>query len=94
MTGCAFTAGDLVLRIGPMMAGTTPSQYRITNDRSGHWYAEGVVSVGASAYQWSIVSFGRGSDTYPPTDGPEQQPIVREAAAAFVVATANLQPHG
>ena len=102
-TGCAFTAGDLTLRVGatvfdPYVSGITvqgqvpPGQYRVTNDRSGRWFAEGSLTANSLSYLWGIVSYGRGSDTYPPTDGPEQRPLVRDAAAAFVEAMTRVRP--
>ena len=100
---CAFTAGDLTLRfsvtvVDPYLTGITdegdsaPSQYRVTNDRSGFWFAEGVSTASGLSYRWGIVSYGRGADTYPNTEGPEQRPIVTAAAAAFVEAAAKLRP--
>jgi hypothetical protein len=49
--------------------------------------------VGYTAgFQWVLVSYGRGSDTYPNTEGPEQRPIVSAAADAFVEAVAKSRP--
>ena len=103
-TGCRFAAGDLRLTLtvdvfnpsgmsgsGPAGDRTT-SQYRITNDRSGYWYAVGQITPNTVTYRWVLVSYGRGADTYPNTEGPEQRPIVEAAAAAFVEAAAKLRP--
>lgn len=100
---CAFTAGDLTLRFGisaynpyesgtTLLGGSSAAPYRITNDRSGRWFAEGYLTVNGLNYQWGIVSGGQGSDTYPPAEGPEQRPIVTEAAAALVEGAKTLQP--
>jgi hypothetical protein len=99
-TGCRFAAGDLklTLNIDPynlsgmngfgLAADKSTGQYRITNDRSGYWYAVGYTA----GFQWVLVSYGRGSDTYPNTEGPEQRPIVSAAADAFVEAVAKSRP--
>ena len=98
-TGCEFAAGDLRLGLGvtvydPYERGITVpgSQYRVTNNRSGQWFAEGEMTVNGLIYLWTIVNYGRGSDTYPDTEGPEQRPIVSAAADAFVEAVAKLRP--
>ena len=102
-TGCAFTAGDLRLGIGvtvhdPYVSGITvensnpPSQYRVTNNRSGQWFAAGEMTVNGVIYRWELVNYGRGADTYPNTEGPEQRPILEAAAAGLVEAAAHLRP--
>lgn len=102
-TGCAFTAGNLRLGIDftvydPYVGGITvpspnpPSQYRVENNRSGNWFAWGVMTVNAVIYRWELVNYGRGADTYPNTEGPEQRPILEAAAAALVEAAAHLRP--
>ena len=102
-TGCAFAAGNLGLGIGvtvydPYVRGiTVPGSsssggYQITNNRSGQWFAVGEMTVNGVIYRWELVNYGRGSDTYPNTEGPEQRPIVVAAAAALVEAMAHLRP--
>ena len=102
-TGCAFTAGNLRLGIGvtvydPYVSGITapspnpPSQYRVTNNRSGQWFAAGEMTVNGVVYRWELVNYGRGSDTYPNTEGPEQRPVLEAAAASLVEAAAHLRP--
>lgn len=96
-SGCLFSAGPFqfgfeTAAYDPYVTGVTlagaspPSNSFLTNDRSGSWYVMGQLTAHDVTYTYRLTNNGRGSDTYPPIDGPEQRPITRAAADALVTA--------
>ena len=88
----SFTLGFETIVDDPWRTGittadaVTPSQTFLTNDRSGSWWMRGQVSARGLTYLFTLVDRGRGSDTYPPVDGPPRRPVLRAAGDALVAA--------
>lgn len=55
-----------------------------TTDRSGHWSARGAVRVGDRAVILTVASDATGADTYPPSESPAVEPLVRDRATTLL----------
>lgn len=99
-SACTFTAGDWEVGVtsvplSPAMTATSGPLPTlpgvdavhagwVEQDRSGRWAARAMVAVGDRNVEVSVRNLGSGSDTYPPSEGPEQQPATREAGVRVV----------
>jgi hypothetical protein len=103
-SGCGFTAGQWSLGVraehhdpapqeravnGPTLDGVSvPHSAWLNNDRSGQWKVNATLVVDDVLYALFLQNHASGSDTYPPSDGPEQRPVTAAAAAALINALA------
>lgn len=67
---------------------SVPLSVLVLNDRGGGWTARGGFSIDGVSYSIFLINGARGSDTYPPADGPAQKPITAEAGTALLNAIA------